>query len=138
MNAEVRFWQKVLVTGNVCECWFWNAHKTPKGYGQFRSGDSMIRAHKFSFELSNGPLPVGLEIDHVCRNRDCVNPFHLEAVTHEENMKRAAVFTDFGLRNRNKERCRNGHEFSEENTYKWRGARYCRACDREKKRKRHI
>lgn len=83
-----RFWEKILKTDT---CWIWIASKSEDGYGYFRVGKKTERAHKFAFVMHKGAVPVGLEIDHLCRNRSCVNPNHLEAVTHKENCKRAGI-----------------------------------------------
>lgn len=69
-------------------CHVWTAAKDKDGYGQFRDGKRVRQAHVYRWEIENGPLPKGFEIDHQCRNRACVNLQHLEKVTHEENMKR--------------------------------------------------
>jgi hypothetical protein len=87
-----RFWEKVERRGED-ECWPWLAG-THKGYGTFReaghrSNKRKAHAGQVAWRLANGPLPEGLEVDHLCRNRLCCNPQHLEAVTHSENMKRA-------------------------------------------------
>ena len=93
-NAQERFWKKVSKDGppsamvGLGNCWIWKAGKV-KNYGQFviRHG-VMIPAHRWAYEEANGTVPVGLELDHLCRNRSCVRPSHLEAVTHRENVIR--------------------------------------------------
>ncbi|WP_411732175.1 HNH endonuclease signature motif containing protein [Paeniglutamicibacter sp.] len=77
------FWAKVRKTNS---CWVWTAAKV-KGYGKFQKH----RAHRWSYEHLVGPIPEGLTLDHLCRNRACVNPEHLEPVTVEENVRRAAA-----------------------------------------------
>mgnify|MGYP001608583411 CR=1 FL=1 len=85
-TLDERFWAKVLVGDG---CWDWQASKTPGGYGSFRAADRTVCAHRFSYELLVGPIPEGLDLDHLCRNKGCVNPEHLEPVTRRENMLRA-------------------------------------------------
>lgn len=83
-TVEERFWAKVDKTD---DCWLWVAGKT-SGYGVFQPapGDA-IRAHRFSYQQANGPIPVGLFIDHICHNRACVRPLHLRPVTEKQNME---------------------------------------------------
>lgn len=136
-SAEERFWPKVKKAGPD-ECWEWLASKG-KGYGHFtlESGRS-IQAHRFSYGLVNGPVPEGLVLDHLCRNRGCVNPAHLEPVTIGENVLRGVGAS---AQNARKTHCYRGHEFTEENTQYRSGprpGRACRTCAREQERERRA
>lgn len=114
-------------------CWIWDRYVGCDGYGLMGLYDpiSKIRktakAHRVSYELFNGPIPDGLQIDHLCRVRACVNPDHLEAVTPRENILRGISL--FAV-NAVKKKCIRGHDFSPENTYirKDTGNRKCRMC----------
>lgn len=80
-------------------CWLWvGARFVREGYGMVRKRPRVLLAHRLAYETARGPIPDGLELDHLCRVRACVNPAHLEAVTHEENMRRARLET-----------CKRGH-----------------------------
>ncbi len=128
--AADRFWPKVKKNGPVPEqrpdlgpCWVWDAAiSADTEYGSFTAeGHKRIGAHVFSYVLHYGPVPDGLEVDHLCRNRQCVNPTHLEAVTHQENVLRGAhgqLITH----------CPQGHPYDESNTIYSSGARKCRIC----------
>ncbi|KKM90751.1 hypothetical protein LCGC14_1235400 [marine sediment metagenome] len=124
------FWAKVSKEGSLWEgtpCWLWEGTPHGGGYGIFINGGQRSLAHRFSYELKYGPIPEGLEPDHLCRNSSCVNPLHLEAVTHRENCLRGNSFT---AENIMKVNCSRGHPYDEQNTYvDPRGWRYCRVCD---------
>ena len=120
-----RFWSKVDKR-SADECWPWLRAKTAAGYGLMRFHNELLYAHRVAIELATGKRPQG-DVDHLCRNRGCVNPSHLEAVTHKVNVLRGEAVT---AANAVKTHCIRGHEFSTENTY-WRPdrtGRQCRAC----------
>lgn len=121
-----RFWEKVTKQENGC--WEWTATIQNLGYGQFSVNGHLVLAHRFSFELANGDIPDGYELDHRCRNTKCVNPAHLEAVTHSENCKRGNGGLHTSIKNWAKTQCPHGHPYDEENTYYWKGQRHCRMC----------
>lgn len=125
-DDEARFWSKVDKTSG---CWLWTGAVTGSGYGSGSAGGKAVLAHRWAYELMVGPIPEGLEIDHLCRVTLCVNPAHLEPVTHDENVRRAMVT-----------HCPAGHPYDEENTYVRpdRGSRECRVCLREQRRSRRV
>jgi hypothetical protein len=116
LTPEERFWQKVNKTDT---CWIWVGSKNDEAYGNFNHNGTVVKAHRFAYELLKGPIPKDRELDHLCRNPSCVNPEHLEAVTHQENMKRGHFF------NTKKTHCPRGHEYTGRNT---RGSRLCKIC----------
>lgn len=132
-GVERRFWAKVNKTET---CWLWTASTINTGYGQFHAtggrGTVMVLAHRFAYEQIVGPIPAGLQLDHLCRVRRCVNPSHLEPVTPSENALRASRLTR-GFP------CPRGHVRSPENTsVRPDGSRYCRDCNREQGRERRT
>jgi HNH endonuclease len=114
LSAAERFWTKVEKTET---CWLWLASTDRDGYGRF----GRTLAHRMAYELTVGPIPRELQIDHVCRVKRCVRPSHLEPVTSQENRRRFTVLITH---------CPRGHPYDEENTYRHRGYRFCRACNR--------
>lgn len=127
MNADDvnRFWSKVEAQG---DCLVWVAGKTAAGYGNFKVGGRDVYAHRFAYEAFVAEIPDGLTMDHLCRNRACVNTAHLEPVTRRVNTLRGEGYTAQQAR---KTHCKRGHEFTPENTYSWRGGRICRSCRAE-------
>jgi hypothetical protein len=117
-----RFWPRVEKTET---CWNWTGRKQGSGYGAIELDRRSLLAHRVAFELTVGPIPEGLTLDHLCMNKLCVNPAHLEPVTASENVKRWA---------RSVTHCPQGHEYTAENTRTYRGRRSCITCNRDRSR----
>ncbi len=137
-SLEDRFWSKVDKSG---DCWLWTGAKSTNGYGNFSSAGRFVVAHRVAYELTIGPIPVGLDLDHDCHNKAltckggkdcphtaCCNPSHLIPRTHQENLMNSPNVGALTA-------CRQGHPFTSENTgvhvnADGSQARRCRACDR--------
>ncbi|WP_329114539.1 HNH endonuclease signature motif containing protein [Streptomyces sp. NBC_01353] len=121
-------------------CVLYTGYITDGGYGQISVNGSQKLAHRAIYELTVGPIPEGMELDHICHNRDsscvggtscrhrrCINVDHLEPVTGAENTRRGRTWAINGT----KTHCPQGHPYDDENTHRYGGRRYCRACNRE-------
>lgn len=129
-QIEDRLWSKIARVGED-ECWEWTASRTGDGYGNIRVNGRSLRAHRLVYELEIGRIPPGLELDHLCRNRACCNPAHLEVVSHQENVLRGASMTAVNAR---KTHCPQGHPYDEANTWiSSVGHRQCRACKKARR-----
>lgn len=123
----------IIATG----CWEWTGATARGGYGSQWWDGKLHRAHRLSYEVFVGPIPEGLTLDHLCRNKACIRPSHLEPVTNDENVKRGfeAVVAE-------RQTCGKGHAWTPENTYhNPGGGRRCRAClriDDKRYRERHA
>ena len=129
-SFEDRLWARVNATAN---CWEWTGALSTDGYGRIGLGPrgQYKMAHRAVYESVVGPIPDGLTLDHLCRNRACVNPDHLEPVELAENLRRAP--NQISTINANKTHCVNGHKFDSHNTYLRKDRprrRECRACRR--------
>ena len=117
-------------------CWWWSGHRGEQGYGRWfttKANRSVaFAAHRLAYQLVVGPIPDGLTLDHLCRNRACVRPGDLEPVTGGVNTLRGDGAT---ARNAAKTHCINGHEFDAANTYRRANRRGCRACARDRRRR---
>jgi len=124
-----RFLERVHFTDYGC--WEWTGAMASNGYGTFHvpgTKSNVTRSHEFSYHLFVGPVPDGLELDHLCHNPKCINPDHLEPVTHQENMTRGLLFNS-NRGNCLKTHCIHGHPFDELNTYVGKdGHRHCKTC----------
>lgn len=144
--------------GFTSPCWLWQGNLNKAGYGQAYvpqkfgpTGSKLPRIHRVAYQLLVGPIPKGLVIDHLCRNRSCCNPIHLEPVTLGENTRRglhgalrpegwsaskAALWARYGI---TETHCGKGHEFTPENTYVAKvGQRTCRRCQADWARNRKL
>ena len=121
---EERFWSKVR--SDDSGCWLWTGH-TRRGYGGFRDGRE-VAAHRWAYERCVGPIPDGLQLDHLCRTRACVRPAHMEPVTARENILRGAGLAAQRARATH---CPKGHEYTAANTYARNRHRYCKRCHNE-------
>lgn len=129
--TKEKFLEKIKVNDNGC--WEWQSTIDTGGYGQLKEHGKILSAHRLAYELFKGAIPQGLTIDHLCRNRRCVNPDHLEVVTMRENILRGNGVTAMNARATH---CVNGHPFDLFNTYFLSvGWRHCRICAAERKQR---
>jgi hypothetical protein len=125
VNAKEKFFNSVTILAN--DCWQWLGALNNVGYGTFYWEGELLGVHRFIRGVMVGELSSNLVIDHLCRNTWCVNPFHLDEVTQEENVGRGDPHGAFQA---NQTHCIHGHEFNIINTGIYRGNRYCRTCKR--------
>lgn len=115
-------------------CWIFTGCLSRAGYGRIGERSDVRLTHRVTYEAFVGPIPAGMEIDHLCRQRSCCNPAHLEAVTHATNTRRGLAGEHLRLR-RLISVCKQGHPYTPENTYvKANGARRCVECNRTRAR----
>jgi len=145
-----QFWDKVNKNGPISSfrpdlgaCWIWTSYITEKGYGRITlKNNKKVYVHRHVYELTNGLIPEELELDHLCRVRNCCNPNHLRLVTSKENSTAAGSQVFFnGKEHSAKTHCPQGHIYNQENTYiairKTTGKSYrlCRICHKENSKK---
>lgn len=131
MSDVERFWGKVEKTD---ACWNWKAGISASTYPIFWFDGKQRLAHRIAYEITNGEISKGMVIDHLCSNRLCVRPDHLDPVTQRENIKRSSNHVAKKILQTH---CINNHPFDKKNTYSWNGHRTCRICryDRAQRRK---
>lgn len=135
-DVKERFFNKYTVNP-LTDCWEWNKPKK-NGYGQFYHNGTMRRSHIFSYELYYGNVPEGMVLDHLCKNKACCNPDHLETVSQKTNVRRGRAGESCKERAFLQTHCKRGHKFTVDNTYVSKvGARHCRACRTDRTQERN-
>lgn len=143
--VSVRLWSFVDSGAGGDDCWIYTGSINPQwGYGRIKIDGRQVPAHRVAYELAVGPIPAGMDLDHLCHTRDlscpggpdcphrkCVNPSHLEPTTGRENRLRGRSIMAV---NAAKTHCKRGHPFDEANTYYSKRGRICRACQNASQR----
>ena len=134
MPGSIPFWIKV--TPLTSGCWAWMGSISSNGYGRFyftdHSGAQKWQAHRYSYHMMRGPIPPGMTIDHLCRNKSCVNPDHLDVVTLKENIRWSLPYRTYHKGLYCSTSCVHGHLWTPETTYYHKGSRSCKVCNRER------
>jgi len=127
-TPSMRFYERVEMIPEA-GCWIWLGSYSGSGYGAFSLTigpyKSLTEAHRASYWMFKGPIPKGMHIDHLCKVKQCVNPYHLDCVTPRENIMRSCSPSAINVA---KTHCIVGHPFSKENTYWHKNKRGCRIC----------
>jgi len=138
LTGRQQFDSKIQVTANEAlpePCWIWTgANDGHDGYGRVRVAGKTQSAHRMVYRHLKGDVPIGLELDHLCFNRACVNPAHLEPVSHTDNVRRSSAFDKKAAQTH----CKYGHEYTPGNTSISYGRRSCLTCMRERSRARNA
>ena len=129
MNLPEHIFNKTMFEPNT-GCWIWTGAKGKSGYGNIGINKKTYSIHRIVYEIEKGQIPIGYQIDHLCNNKICINPYHLEAKTPKENIIRALKISK--NHHMNKTHCKRGHEFTKENIYFNQNVngRICKICRR--------
>jgi hypothetical protein len=129
VTINSNYFKSRVIVDDCTGCWNWQLHCLPNGYGTMGVyGKEKQYAHRVAYEYFVGPVLPELELDHLCRNRSCCNPAHLEPVSHKENCKRGEV----GQYLKERTHCPQGHIYKDDNLYTYPdGRRACKICVRE-------
>ncbi len=129
-KSVIQRFQKFIELDLLSGCWLWKG-AVINGYGYFCVNGKSVRAHRFSYTHWNGDIPQELQIHHLCRNTNCVNPEHLQVVTQKTNV--LLGFNPCAI-NARKTHCVRGHKFNNENTRIYQERRHCKTCNRLRQR----
>lgn len=135
-TSKARLLQKISITNSGC--WEMMSSVQGNGYSKIWDGEKVVYAHRLSYEIFRGPIKDGMVIDHLCRNRKCVNPYHLEVVTMKVNTQRGDAGEHMAKIQAAKTHCPKGHPYSGDNLILRDGRRYCRECIRQRRRLRTL
>lgn len=131
MSPNTRRILERITVSDETGCWLWTAGINGRGYGNITADGRTRSAHRVAYEEWIGPIPAGLDLDHLCRVRHCVNPDHLEPVTRRENLVRGATLVAEQVA---RTACPQGHLYDEENTRYEGSMRHCRRCNNSDRR----
>lgn len=121
--SKIRFYNKVNMGSGANDCWLWQGCLDASGYGNVQINNKMLKAHRVAYAWEFGEIPANMQLDHLCKTRNCVNPAHLEVVTQAENIRRGDNW------NRLKTHCKRGHKFIGDSFYvNKHGWRICKPC----------
>lgn len=129
LSLEDRFMEKVFMVPEST-CWFWTGYHDRDGYAMSSINDVPLAAYRMAYKLFVGELTKGMCLDHICRQRGCVNPKHMEEVTSKENTRRSPIAP--AAINAQKTHCPRGHELTEGNIVTSMKGRNCLICNRVK------
>ena len=139
IDVILRLMQKICIQPNGC--WLWKGSTSSRGYGQINDRGRLFLVHRLAYETFSGPIPRDKELDHLCRIHSCLNPDHLEVVTHRENILRGNAPSVVRALWAAKTECPRHHPYNTENTYWQRSGNYlgrtCRTCHNEREKRRY-